>query len=190
MNDSMITDLSGRMLIAMPGMGDSRFEHSVVVMCDHSAEGAMGLIINKSSSDLDMPSLLSKLEIDPVADLSRARVHFGGPVEIGRGFVLHDDDYHGSSSTVQVVQGVRMTATLDVLEDIAAGTGPAQWQMMLGYAGWGAGQLEGELAQNAWLVCDASPQLIFDIPDAARWEAALESLGVSSVALSASGGRA
>jgi len=190
MTDTTVTDLSGRMLIAMPGMGDSRFDHSVVVMCDHSEDGAMGLIINKASADLDMPSLLSQLDIDSMADLSRAKVHFGGPVEMGRGFVLHGDDYRGSSSTMQVVDGVRMTATLDVLEDIAAGRGPGQWQMMLGYSGWAAGQLEGELAQNAWLVCDASPRLIFDLPDAAKWEASLESLGVTAVALSASGGRA
>ncbi|MBS0124760.1 YqgE/AlgH family protein [Thetidibacter halocola] len=185
-----VTDLTGRMLIAMPGMGDPRFEHAVVFMCDHSSEGAMGLVVNKPSADLDMPTLLSQLQIDPAADLSRVRIHFGGPVEMGRGFVLHSADYRAASTTLSVREDVQMTATLDVLEDIAAGRGPERWLLMLGYAGWGAGQLEEELAQNAWLVCEGVPRLIFDLPDPAKWEAALESLGVAALALSAEGGRA
>jgi putative transcriptional regulator len=185
-----VTDLTGRMLIAMPGMGDPRFEHAVVFMCDHSSEGAMGLMVNKPSADLDMPTLLSQLQIDPAADLSRVRIHFGGPVEVGRGFVLHSADYSAASTTLSVREDVQMTATLDVLEDIAAGRGPERWLLMLGYAGWGPGQLEEELAQNAWLVCEGAPRLIFDLPDSAKWEAALESLGVAALALSAEGGRA
>lgn len=188
--DNTVTKLTGRMLIAMPGMGDSRFEHGVVFICDHSSDGAMGLIVNKTNRDLDMPSLLSQLDIDASADLSSALVHLGGPVEAGRGFVLHSPDYASPVATLRVRDDLRMTATLDILEDIAAGRGPQQWQMMLGYSGWGPGQLEAELAQNAWLVCDASPRLIFDLPNAEKWEAALESLGVAALALSAEGGRA
>ena len=185
-----VTALTGRLLIAMPGMGDPRFEHSVVLLCDHSAEGAMGLIVNKQMRDLDMPTLLSQLNIDALADLSRRRVHFGGPVEPGRGFVLHSPEYASGSTTLRVRDDLSMTATLDVLESIGAGRGPERWQMMLGYAGWGPGQLEGELAQNAWLVAEATPGLIFDLPAAKKWQAALHSLGVSALALSAEGGRA
>jgi putative transcriptional regulator len=182
--------LTGRMLIAMPGMGDPRFEHALVLLCEHSDEGAMGLIVNKPNIDLDMPTLLSQLDIDATADLSRYKVHFGGPVELGRGFVLHSPDYQTQATTLQVRDGLNLTATLDVLEDIGRGQGPERWIMVLGYAGWGAGQLEAELMQNAWLVCEGSDRLVFDLPDVEKWEAALETLGVSAVALSSAGGRA
>ena len=182
--------LTGRMLIAMPGMGDPRFEAGVVALCDHSPDGAMGLIVNKPSADIDMPTLLAQLEIEGVVDLSRRAVHFGGPVEMGRGFVLHSADYTAGPATLTVRDDLQMTATLDILEGIASGNGPERWIMALGYAGWGPGQLEQELAQNAWLVCDADPSLIFDRADPAKWEAALASLGVAAVALSSEGGRA
>ncbi|CUH75078.1 YqgE/AlgH family protein [Tropicibacter naphthalenivorans] len=184
------TNLTGHMLIAMPGMGDPRFEHSVVFMCDHSDEGAMGLIINKPSEEIDMPTLLSQLSIDMVADLSGHQAHFGGPVEMGRGFVLHSPDYASAVTTLEVTDELHMTATLDVLEDLGAGTGPDKWLMMLGYAGWGAGQLEQEITQNGWLVCDGAPELVFDVKDTDKWQAALETLGVSALALSAMGGTA
>lgn len=184
------TNLTGHMLIAMPGMGDPRFEHSVVFMCDHSDEGAMGLIVNKPAEDVDIPTLLAQLKIESVTDLSGRRVHFGGPVETGRGFVLHSPDYKSLVTTLEVRDDVHMTATLDILEDLARGQGPTQWMMMLGYAGWGEGQLESEIAANGWLVCDATPELIFDLPDGEKWEAALKSLGVAALALSSAGGRA
>ena len=114
-----VTSLTGRMLIAMPAMGDKRFEHSVVFLCDHSPDGAMGLIVNKPSVDLDLPSLLAQLEIDASADLSRAPVRFGGPVEVGRGFVLHSSDYKSSTATLSVRDDLCMTATLDILQDMA-----------------------------------------------------------------------
>lgn len=188
--DSEPDNLIGHMLISMPGMGDPRFEKSVIYLCDHSDEGAMGLIVNKPNTDLDIPTLLAQLDIDPVRDVSDRTVHFGGPVELGRGFVLHTPDYSAGAATMAVNDQIGMTATLDVLEEIARGAGPAQWLMMLGYAGWGPGQLEEELAQNAWLVCDGARRLIFDLPDAEKWEAALESLGVAALALSSEGGRA
>ncbi|KUF09746.1 YqgE/AlgH family protein [Pseudoponticoccus marisrubri] len=184
------TDLTGHMLIAMPGMGDPRFEHSVVFMCDHSEDGAMGLIINKPSDDLDMGGLLSQLSIETDPALAKRRVHFGGPVEMGRGFVLHTPDYSSVVTTLEVLDEVHMTATLDILEDLATGKGPSKWLMMLGYAGWGPGQLEGEIAENGWLVCPCAPRLVFDLPDMEKWEAALESIGVAALALSAEGGRA
>jgi putative transcriptional regulator len=182
--------LGGRMLIAMPGMGDPRFDRAVVFLCDHTTDGAMGLIVNKPNAELDMPTLLAQLDIDAARDLSRQLVYFGGPVELGRGFVLHGPDYSTGPTTMAVSDKVHMTATLDILEDIGAGRGPQHWLMMLGYAGWGPGQLESELAQNAWLVCDGSARLIFDLPAAEKWEAALETLGIAALALSSEGGRA
>ncbi len=184
------TNLTGHLLIAMPGMGDPRFEHSVIFMCDHSDEGAMGLIINKPNNDVDMPTLLAQLNIESASDLSRRSVHFGGPVEMGRGFVLHSPEYRSIVTTLEVRDDIHMTATLDILEDLAKGEGPAKWSMMLGYAGWAAGQLESEIAANGWLVCDASPELVFDLADMDKWEAALATLGVAALALSSAGGRA
>lgn len=182
--------LTGKLLIAMPGMGDQRFEWSVVFLCDHSDEGAMGLIVNKPAQDINMGALLKQLDIDNPAGLGSLPVRFGGPVEMGRGFVLHSPDYASVVTTLEVTEDLRMTATLDILEDLGQGTGPDKWLMMLGYAGWGPGQLESEIAQNAWLVCEASPELIFGQPDGDKWEAALESLGISPMMLSSEGGSA
>lgn len=183
-------DLTGKLLIAMPGMGDPRFEHSVIFMCAHSGEGAMGIIINKPTVDLKLRDLLEQLSITPGQDMRNVVVHFGGPVEHGRGFVLHDYGYHSSISTLDVNEDFAMTATLDILEDLADGRGPRHVVMALGYAGWGPGQLESEIAQNGWLTCEAGKEIVFDTPDAEKWEAALKSLGVDALALSASAGRA
>lgn len=184
------TNLTGHLLIAMPGMGDPRFEYSVVFMCDHTDKGAMGLIINKPRTDVDVPTLLSQVKIDAVADLSRHQVYFGGPVEAGRGFVVHSPDHRSEVTTLAVREDVHMTATMDILEDVARGKGPENWLMMLGYSGWGAGQLEAEIAANGWLVCEATSDLIFDVPDVDKWGAALKTLGVGALALSSEGGRA
>ncbi|ETA51041.1 YqgE/AlgH family protein [Ponticoccus alexandrii] len=184
------TNLTGHMLIAMPGMGDPRFEQSVVFLCDHSDEGAMGLIVNKPNTDIEMKALLEQLDIAVDADLAGRQVHFGGPVEMGRGFVLHTPDYESVVTTLEVRDDIHMTATLDVLEDLGRGDGPEKWLMLLGYAGWGPGQLEREIAENGWLVCDASTGLVFDEGDMDKWTAALQSIGVAPVALSSEGGRA
>lgn len=184
------TDLTGKMLIAMPGMGDPRFDQSVIFMCAHSDEGAMGLIVNKPSQEVKLTELVSQLNIVALTDLRGKPVHYGGPVEQGRGFVLHSPDYTSNVTTLEVDPQFRMTATLDILEDIAAGKGPLQRLLALGYAGWGPGQLEGEIAQNGWLICDATPDLVFHTPDAQKWEAALNSIGVLPLALSSEGGRA
>ncbi|WP_370211374.1 YqgE/AlgH family protein [Roseovarius sp.] len=184
------TDLTGKLLIAMPGMGDPRFAHSVVLMCAYSPEGAMGLIINKVTEELRLDNLLEQLSI-PKSPMARdLPVHFGGPVEHGRGFVLHDPSYESAISTLEVTPEFSMTATMDILEDMAQGLGPSDVILALGYAGWGPGQLEGEIAGNGWLVCDATRELVFAAKDGEKWEAALASLGISPLMLSAEGGRA
>ncbi|WP_420862250.1 YqgE/AlgH family protein [Algirhabdus cladophorae] len=184
------TNLTGKMLIAMPSMGDPRFAKSVVYMCAHSEEGAMGLIINKPTEDLQFTDLLEQLDIKPAPDAKDIKVHFGGPVEHGRGFVLHSPDYITHGSTLQVDDAVSMTATLDILEDIARGFGPAASMMALGYSGWGPGQLEGELADNGWLTCEGVPDIVFGAADRDKWTAALESMGINPLVLSAEGGSA
>lgn len=182
--------LNGQLLIAMPGMGDPRFEKSVVFMCAHSEDGALGLIVNKPSPELKFSTLLQQLDLDVGQPQRDIRVHFGGPVEHGRGFVLHSGDYSGNDSTLQVDEGFGMTATLDVLEDIARGSGPESALLALGYSGWGPGQLEDEILQNGWLTCDASPELVFNADDDGKWGAALKTLGVDPLTLSATAGRA
>lgn len=184
-------DLTGKLLIAMPDMGDMRFEHSVVFLCSHADEGAMGLIVNKPAADVRLADLLKQLEIKPdTPDRGRMPVYFGGPVETARGFVLHSGDYDASLHSMKVSEGFSMTATLDILEDIATGHGPQRALMMLGYAGWGPGQLESEISMNGWLTADADPDLVFGLPDDGKWEAALKTLGVDPLTLSASAGRA
>ena len=182
--------LEGKLLIAMPGMGDPRFEKSVVFMCAHSEDGALGLIVNKPAPELKFASLLEQLGIDAGDPKRDIRVHFGGPVENGRGFVLHSADYLSNTSTLKVTDAFGMTATLDVLEDIARGDGPASALLALGYSGWGPGQLESEILQNGWLTCDAAPEIVFGDDDDTKWSAALRSLGVDPLMLSGTAGRA
>ena len=183
-------DLDGKLLIAMPSMGDPRFEHSVILICSYSDKGAMGLILNKPSADIRMSDVLDQLDIKPVPEAAEMVVHFGGPVETGRGFVLHSKDYASDLSTLAVSEQFGMTATLDILEEIARGEGPKHALMMLGYAGWGPGQLEGELARNAWLTADAPANLVFQVTAGQKWSAALESLGIDPLTLSATAGHA
>ncbi|WP_170332470.1 YqgE/AlgH family protein [Ruegeria arenilitoris] len=183
-------ELTGKLLIAMPGMGDPRFDHSVVYMCSHGDDGAMGLIINKPS-DLRVKTLLGQLNIPcQIPVVGERLVHFGGPVEMSRGFVLHSSDYEANLHSMQITDDFSMTATLDVLEDVAAGRGPLNSMLMLGYSGWGPDQLEDEIAMNGWLTTEATPKLVFDVPDDEKWAAALASLGVDPLTLSASAGRA
>jgi len=183
-------DLTGKLLIAMPAMEDPRFARSVVFLCAHSADGAMGLIVNKPAVDLSLRMLLEQVSVSVVPGLADRPVHFGGPVEHARGFVLHSGDYRSRVTTLEVAGGFGMTATLDVLEDIGAGHGPARAILALGYAGWGPGQLEREIAQNGWLTVDAAAELVFDTADAVKWDAALRRLGVDALALSSAAGRA
>ncbi len=187
-SDSM--NLTGKFLIAMPGMGDARFERSLVFLCAHSEEGAMGLIVNKPMEEPGFRSLLRRLEIEPGPDCAEVQVHFGGPVEGGRGFVLHSADYFVGASTLRVDARFGMTATLEVLGDLAQGQGPARALLALGYAGWGPGQLESEIGNNGWLTCDATPDLVFSEASATKWERALRSLGIEALTLSGTSGRA
>lgn len=182
-------DLTGSLLIAMPGMSDARFERAVVFLCAHSEEGAMGLTINKPSTDMTLRDLAEHLEL-PMDGCREVGVHMGGPVEPGRGFVLHSPEWDGDVSTKPVAGRFAMTATRDVLEVMAQGEGPERVVLALGYAGWSPGQLEDELAGNAWLVVDATPRLVFDVADDGKWAAALAMLGVDPVSLSGEAGRA
>ncbi|MEM1234337.1 MAG: YqgE/AlgH family protein [Pseudomonadota bacterium] len=182
--------LAGHLLIAMPGMGDPRFDKAVIFLCAHSEEGAMGLIVNKPAEDLHIGDLLDQLDITTEPEAEDIRVMFGGPVEHGRGFVLHTADYGENDSTLAVDTGMGMTATLDILEDIARGDGPAQSLLALGYSGWGPGQLEGELAANGWLTCPSSKEIVFGEGGDEKWIAALKSIGIDPLLLSAEGGRA
>lgn len=184
-------DLSGQILIAMPGMGDPRFERSVVLLCAHSAEGAMGLIVNKPLEELSFYGLLGQLNI-PLGPKGRdIRVHFGGPVERGRGFVLHSSDWaREGEGTMKVPGGLEMTATINVLEALACGEGPGKALLALGYSGWGPGQLEAEIARNDWLTCEAPEGLVFGADDRVKWSAALRGMGIDPLTLSAAAGRA
>ncbi|NKX45611.1 YqgE/AlgH family protein [Roseicyclus persicicus] len=184
-------DLTGKLLIAMPDMGDPRFHGSVVFLCAHSADGAMGLIVNKPMSEVTFGEMLEQLDIPRGPDTPELPVCYGGPVELRRGFVLHAAGYRGRMEDgLRIDDRFAMTATLDVIEDIARGAGPAEALLALGYSGWGPGQLEDEIRQNGWLTADATPELVFGRPMAAKWEAALASLGISPLTLSAQAGRA
>lgn len=185
-----VTDLDGKLLIAMPGMGDPRFEKAVILICAHSADGAMGLIINKPATELSFAGLLEQLSIPQAPEGRDIRVHLGGPVERGRGFVLHSTDYAGGPATMWIDGRYGMTATLDILEVLAQGGGPRQALLALGYAGWGPGQLEAEIRANGWLIGDAPDDLVFARDDAGKWVGALKGLGIDPVTLSGSAGRA
>lgn len=182
--------LVGQLLVAMPGMGDPRFDRAVIFLCAHSAEGAMGIIINKPTPELQFDALLKQLEIESPVDVGSTPVHFGGPVEHARGFVLHSADYTTEGGSMTVSPEFSMTATLDVLQDIAKGTGPHHAILALGYSGWGPGQLEGEIRANGWLVAPANSNIVFDREDPEKWQAALQSLNIDPRLLSGGGGRA
>jgi len=190
MADPFSLDLTGMLLVAMPGMGDPRFDRSVIFICAHSDEGAMGLIINKPARDVNLGALLEQLDIAADPDTRDTQVHIGGPVETSRGFVLHSTEYRSRLKTLEVGASFGMTATLDILEDIAAREGPRNALIMLGYAGWGAGQLEGEIARNGWLTVDAEAELVFDTDNRDKWAAALATLGIDPLVLSGVAGRA
>ncbi len=183
-------DLAGKTLIAMPGMEDPRFRHSVILMCAHGPDSAMGLIINKPTGEVSFSTLLDHLGIARAPGSREIRVHFGGPVERGRGFVLHGTGWGDNAATMQVPGGFRLTGTLDILEAIARGGGPQQALLAMGYAGWGAGQLESEILRNDWLVADTPADLVFGTPDRDKWAHALKGLGIDPLSLSPVAGRA
>lgn len=181
--------LTGQLLIAMPQMQDTRFERSVIYLCVHNADGAMGIVINQLSDDMSFPDLLEQLGIDSKDEEDGLPIHVGGPVETGRGFVLHTNDYV-QGSTIKVNESFSLTATVDILKDIAEGRGPRRALLALGYAGWGAGQLDGEIHQNSWLNVNADESLLFgDHPDT-KWLQSMAKLGIDLSLLSGEAGHA
>lgn len=189
--------LDGQLLVAMPGMGDERFERTVIYLCAHSPEGAMGIVINKPAADMNLPDLLVQLDIIPADETIRLptrvgdmKVMMGGPVETSRGFVLHSPDFFLDQSTLPIDGDVCLTATVDILRAIAGGRGPDRAIFALGYAGWGAGQLETEIQRNGWLSCPADPEIVFGGTAEAKYESALRKIGIDPGMLSPIAGNA
>jgi putative transcriptional regulator len=189
--------LDGQMLIAMPSMRDERFSRSLIYVCAHSSEGAMGIIVNQLAANVNFPDLLVQLEVIPAADLIQlpqragtVKVLKGGPVETGRGFVLHSADFFIENSTLPIDDGICLTATLDILKAIARGDGPASAVLALGYAGWAPGQLENEIQENGWLHCTADADLVFGTDNDGKYEKALKKLGIDLGMLSSEAGHA
>ncbi len=181
--------LTGQLIIAMPGMRDPRFEKSVIYMCAHNEDGAMGLVVNRALESLTFPDMLEQLGIDPVGTHDKINVHFGGPVESGRGFVLHSRDYL-QEATMVVDHDVALTATVDILKAIAGDEGPRQSLLALGYAGWGPGQLDTEIKSNGWLHVAADSDLVFGPDLDAKWGQAMDKIGIDPRMLSEDAGHA
>lgn len=181
--------LTGQLLVAMPQMRDPRFTRTVIYMCAHTADGAMGLVVNRLVGSITFPDLLAQLGIDHQGRGEEIHVHFGGPVESGRGFVLHSSDYV-ENGTLVVSDNVALTASIDILKDIARGGGPRKSLLALGYAGWGAGQLDSEIQSNGWLMVPSDEHLIFDNNLDEKWERAIRKLGIDYNHLSFDAGHA
>ncbi|HTO40718.1 MAG TPA: YqgE/AlgH family protein [Rhizomicrobium sp.] len=182
--------LEGKLLIALPGMADPRFEKAVIFMCAHSGDGAMGIIINKPVDGLGFREMMDRLDIGVTAQTPDFPILFGGPVQTGRGFVLHSGEFESESSTLPVTDDISLTATLDILRAIADGQGPRRALFALGYAGWDGGQIEDEIRANGWIHCDADNAIIFDHALDEKWSLALKKLGIDMSGLSAHTGRA
>jgi putative transcriptional regulator len=189
--------LDGQMLIAMPSMRDERFARTLIYVCAHSSEGAMGIVVNQPAANIKFPDLLVQLEVISASDriqlppsAGAVQVLKGGPVEPGRGFVLHSSDYFIEHSTLPIDDGICLTATLDVLKAIAKGDGPGSALLALGYAGWAPGQLDNEIQGNGWLHCSADPDLIFGADVGNKYDRALRKLGIHAGMLSSEAGHA
>ncbi|MBK1696067.1 YqgE/AlgH family protein [Rhodovibrio salinarum] len=187
--ESSENSLAGHLLVAMPNMSDPRFERAVIYVCAHGEDGAMGLMINKLVDQITFPEMLEQLGIDNADVSDQIRVHFGGPVETGRGFVLHSTDYRQDSS-MEVDSQIALTATVDILRDMAGGQGPRRSLLALGYAGWGPGQLDQEIQANGWLHVDPDEQLIFDTDLEDKWQRAIGKLGFDPFSLTGHFGHA
>ncbi len=164
--------LAGNLLVAMPSLGDPNFTHSVIYLCSHSPDGAMGLIINRPVESPNFKEVLGHFDIALAGESEARAIHLGGPVEQGKGFILHTDDYHQETSIV-VQKPFVLTSSIDILRDLAAGKGPRRSLVALGYAGWGAGQLDEEIRENVWLIVKASEEIIFKCKDAEKWSRAI-----------------
>ena len=188
--------LDGQMLIAMPSMGDERFSRSVIYVCAHSTEGAMGIVVNQPAANISFSDLLVQLDVIPAADVIQlptgagVAVLKGGPVDTQRGFVLHSSDFFIENSTLPIDDGICLTATLDILKAIARGTGPRNAILALGYAGWAPGQLENEIQHNGWLHCSADAELIFGRDIGGKYTLALKKIGIDLGLLSSEAGHA
>jgi putative transcriptional regulator len=189
--------LDGQMLIAMPSMRDERFARTLIYVCAHSSEGAMGIVVNQPANNIRFPDLLVQLDVISDSDVIQlplsagsVQVLKGGPVEPGRGFVLHSSDYFVENSTLPIDDGICLTATLDVLKAIAKGDGPGNALLALGYAGWAPGQLETEIQDNGWLHCSADADLIFGSDVGTKYDRALKKLGIDVGMLSSQAGHA
>lgn len=188
---SQFQSLAGRLLVAMPGIGDPRFEHAVILICAHEDDHAMGLRLDRPAGGVDLKAVLSRLDIASPEAASGRAVMVGGPVERERGFVLHTDDWFSPDATLPFGEGLAMTGTREALTAMTDPLeGPRRSILLLGYAGWGEGQLEDELAENVWLTADADLDLIFDTDHETKWNRALAGIGVDAGRLSAQGGRA
>jgi putative transcriptional regulator len=189
--------LDGQILVAMPTIRDDRFSRTVIYLCAHSSEGAMGIVINQPAPHIDFGDLLVQLDVIPDNKLielplraGEVKVLKGGPVETGRGFVLHSADFFIENSTLPIDNGICLTATLDILKAIARGQGPESAVLALGYAGWAPGQLEIEIHANGWLNCDADPELVFSTRAELKYESALRKIGIDPAKLSSEAGHA
>ncbi|MCW8914919.1 MAG: YqgE/AlgH family protein [Magnetovibrio sp.] len=181
--------LAGQLLLAMPGMEDERFSKTVIYVCAHNGDGAMGLVINQPIADLSFNDLLEQLNLAQTAHSQKISVQSGGPVEQGRGFVLHGPDYQ-HESTMVVNSHMSLTGTIDILKDIAEGQGPKDHILALGYAGWGPGQLDSEILANGWLTVDADEDIVFNVDVDKKWESAMGKLGIDLSLLSEDAGHA
>ena len=185
-----MSSLAGQLLVAMPQMGDPRFARSVIFLCSHSGDaGAMGLVINKVLGPLTLAELFEQLQIESGSLVKERPVHFGGPVEPGRGFVLHSADYR-EDATLAVTGDIAITATLDIMRAIGRGEGPRHSLFALGYAGWAPGQLDAEIQANGWLSVAADEKIVFDPDQDGKWQRALGKLGIDLSTLSSDAGHA
>lgn len=183
------SSLAGQLLVAMPQMADPRFARSVVYLCAHSADGAMGLVVNRLIDSLTFQNLLEQIGVEQAMDADDMPIHFGGPVEASRGFVLHTADYV-QDSTLMIEDDIALTATIDVLKAIARGEGPQRRVLALGYAGWGAGQLDAEIQANGWLLVPADADLVFGDENDSKWQRAIAKIGIDLTLLSSEAGHA
>jgi putative transcriptional regulator len=180
--------LSGKLLLAMPGIGDPRFEHAVIALCVHDENGAVGIGIGHQRAGIGVRGLLEQLGVDP-GETPDAPVLHGGPVEPGRGFVIHSNDW-GGQDTIAVTGLGALTGTIDVLKAIAEGRGPSRYLIALGYAGWGEGQLDEEMTRPGWFAADGRQEILFDTPTAERWEASFKAEGIDPRLLDSAAGAA